>query len=268
MVKNLADILDKELPTIIYEIARQYNVPEYQKNQDYAEERLHQWHQYGLLTHTRLVRKIFREDIKDLFQQWKVYDKVEKALSKSVGDYKKKDLFEVAILPHDLGKITVVGDTRVTRNHEMLSLQLTKSSVIHNIFQEQGLSVEEVKYIEDIVRTNGVVSEEIRNILRDEDNLNFSFINSNRVDRYLEKVIKKYKKLSLEAGVFFVCDTLAKTSIHLDVKKDEELRAKEEEVERTISEQRLKPQLKKGIMQFPLSMRIGELYLSAVINNF
>lgn len=64
------------------------------------------WHQWGVITHTKMFEKFYREEIPQYLEQWGVSDKVQQRMSEQIDGISKDQLLNIAILCHDLGKFT------------------------------------------------------------------------------------------------------------------------------------------------------------------
>ncbi len=262
---GIAETLDKNLPDIIINVAKRYEVAEYQSNPDFLEPRMYSWHQFGLLTHTRKVRDYFRDSMDFKLTKWGVYSEVERSLNVRIGDIRKKDLLEAAILLHDLGKIPSLGDTRINRVHEMMSLKLLEENPIKEILASYNLTKDQINYLGYCVKAHDVLGKEIRDKLKHQGNLNFSYLGSVSRSSIIQNTDLDKEMLS-EIGVFFLCDTMGKTDIYINAASDEEINLKKKQIESLLESRGLPNQLVNAVMQFPVSIKLSEIYFKSIMS--
>jgi len=258
MKQSLASKLDENLPRIISEIAEKNSVVEYQGNPDFSEERLRSWHQFGLMTHTRKVREAFAGEMVDLLKEWGVGYEVDGFLSQRIDNLTKRELLDASIVLHDLGKVVCVGDDGFNRNHEAISLSLIKKGLIYKILRANEISEDQIQYIEKCVETHDVVGKEIRDVLKHSRRLNLSYLDSWECRNLCEKVAEEYDKSKVEMGIYFICDTLGKTDVRISAGTHIE------KIDRIIEKRGLNPSLRKAITQQPITIKLGEVYMTSI----
>jgi len=256
-VKTVSNILEEELPSIIKNIAKRYGGSSYIKNQDFLEERLYSWHQFGLLTHTKKVREVFLNELKGFLEEWGIYNKFEKIMREKIQGIEKKTLFEISIPLHDLGKIICQGDKRTDRQHELASKELISKDPIKAKLREFGLLEDQIDYIKEVVENHDVVGKEIRDVLKHEGNLVLDYVSGENTIKICKKVAKKYANFKLEVGIFYLCDLLGKTEVRINSEN-------EEKIETLLEEKSLRPELKKAVLQLPVNLKLAEIFLKNI----
>jgi hypothetical protein len=71
---------------------------------DAREQHQTQWHQWGILTHTRIFLRHYEGDIPRYLREWGVYRAVDDVLHRCIDDAMRCDLLRASILLHDIGK--------------------------------------------------------------------------------------------------------------------------------------------------------------------
>lgn len=253
--ENLAQLIEDNLPTLINRIATNNSSAPYIQNPDYLEDRLLKWHQFGIVTHSKMVRKAFLEESRDYLKAWGVYDKILNHLSIPISSIEKKLLFEISIPLHDLGKVIVSNSKEKNRSHEVYSANL-----LHEHFSDYlkglGLLDPHLNYISECIKTHAVLGKEVRDKLND-DNL-FNLDLKNNCVLPFQDLANKYKNVQLELGLFFLCDCLGKTDIR--VPKD----TSDQEIYNLLKSRNIDNNLIGAIKQLPINLLLSESYLKSL----
>ena len=70
---------------------------------DGREEHQTQWHQWGIITHTRMFLKHFEEEVPRLLREWGLWESVDSRLQNCIDGVSRWELLRVSILLHDIG---------------------------------------------------------------------------------------------------------------------------------------------------------------------
>lgn len=256
---NIAQMLDMELPKIIIQIARENNISEYVKNPDFKDIRLNEWHQYGLLTHTRKVRQAFLFELNPLLINWGLYPAIERYLSKDINGIDKKELFEASIIIHDLGKIVCLHERGENIKHEVASAELVDEEFLKDKLTKYGLNRKQLDYLKTCVKTHDVFGRQIRNELKESGKLNLEYLAEKEVRKICQNLALKYSDVGLEIGLFFICDSLGKLNGKLYSEN-------EREIIKQLKKNGLPLDLKSGILQHPINMELSRVYLNELFN--
>lgn len=261
-IKKTANILDNLLPSLIKEIATNYNVSQFQDNPNFLEERLVKWHQFGLLTHTREVKKAFYHEAPDLLKSWGLYNKLRKNLNQKISEANKYELFDISLTLHDLGKIVCNDDPSKNRNHEKESANLL--DYFEKRLIELGLSKSSLNYLKRCVETHDVIGKEIRDKMTEEGDFSFRGLSNKKTKELCQNIAKKYSDVKWETGLYFLCDSLGKTDIKITARNDSELARAENSVIKIIKQRNLNPQIIYAAIQLPLNVKLAEIYLNSL----
>ena len=261
-IRKASIILDEILPDLINEIATNYSVVKFQENPDFLEERIVKWHQFGLLTHTRNVKKAFCNEAPDLIKSWGLEDKLKERLNHKVLESTKYNLFDISIIFHDLGKIICYNDSSKNRFHETESANLI--NYFKNRLNNLGLSNSSINYLKRCIQTHDVVGKEIRDNLTETGKFSFSNLVKDPVKDLCKKIAKKYHDVNLEIGFYFLCDSLGKTDLRINAKDDKELLISKESFVKTIEQRDLNPKIIYAANQLPLNIKLAEVYLTSL----
>ena len=264
--KTLPDILEQNLARFIREIAHEYGIVEFENNPDLQEARLSAWHQYGLLTHTKLARHMWKTKGQDHLIKAGV-ERVVATLDVQVGAFYKQELFEASILLHDLGKIPVYGEKRENRQHEDISGKLLEYRPIARILNLHDVNEEEKQYILRCITTHAVLGKKIRDRLVSLHEYTLDSIHTSNTRSLCKGVAEKYSDVQIELGLFYLCDSLAKTGIHIRANTDAELEGQRERVRQKLREENLPPELQAAVLQLPVNVLLAQTYLQEIVSH-
>lgn len=264
--KNMAAVLESRLPDLIRKIALCYNSHDFLENPDFLEKRNKKWHQFGILEHTKRVRNFFNHDLEQFLKKWGLDSEISSHFSERIDKIERRILFDISIVLHDLGKIPAYEEDKDkgtlntrSRNHEIYSEHLIRENFLDNKLTELGLSESHKKYIACCVGTHGVLGKEIRDSLKGLNAYLVSNLNSSDVLQKFDEISKKYHPFETELGIFYLCDSKAKIDIEINSDEADFLC-----IERVLRERGLPLELKEGIKQIPINLKLSELYLKRI----
>ncbi len=257
--RYIASLFEEELPAIIKEIAMAHNIPEYAENPDFLDKRLIRWHQFGLLEHTRRVRKSFLKELPQILKSWSVDRKITVLLSERIGGIKKQHLLEMSIPFHDLGKIICLHDLQENRKHEFLSAAIV--DFLSPRLKSAGLEDKGIAYIRRCVETHDIVGKEVRDKLTGGGHSSLEYLSGEGAGDICRTLPARYEDIKLEAGIYFICDTLGKVGMRIKAETDSEISKGEKQVIEYLAKNHLPEDLKLGIMQLPINLKVAELYM-------
>jgi hypothetical protein len=266
-IGEIAGFLEKNLENIVRDIAKDNNVQDFVDDVDLLEDRLKKWHQFGLITHMRKVRKAFVNEIWGFFRKWRVYSNIEEELSESIDGVSKKILLEISIPLHDLGKIVCHKSDVINRGHEFASARLVEEDYLKSKLEGYGLSVKQIDYIVRCVETHFSLGQEMRDALKHDGLLNMEYLldlnNQDEIERLCTKISDKYSDVKTEIGVFFLADCLGKTDVRgaLNIPDEDEAKT---DIEKEILDRGLPVELANAAKQLPLSVKLAEIYLKSI----
>ncbi|MEK6935689.1 MAG: hypothetical protein AABW67_02795 [Nanoarchaeota archaeon] len=261
-IKKASILLDEILPDLIREIATNSKVVQFQENPDFLEERLVKWHQFGLLTHTRNVKRAFYEEAPKLINSWGLENKLKERLNQKVSESTKYELFDISITLHDLGKIICYYNSSKNRCHEEESANLIK--YFEKRLINLGLSPNSITKITRYIKTHDVVGKEIRDNLTETGKFSFSRLLESSTKHLCQKIAKKYSDVDLEIGFYFLCDSLGKTDLRINAKEDLDILSSKESVIKIIKQRNLNQKIIYAANQLPLNVKLAEVYLNSL----
>lgn len=174
-------------------------------NPDSSKNHARMWHQWGVVTHTRMVEKAYRERAIE-YKKIKGGEKIEQLLLKKIDGKEKSELIKIALTLHDLGKFTnrTQGKDGIFyfNNHELASRDIIQSSYFDMLENEYFLSKSQRDYIARIAETH-YVFQNMREIAKQKSSYNMAFLQSEDFKNICKELKEKYPDVSLEIGVSF-----------------------------------------------------------------
>lgn len=167
------------------------------------------WHQWGIITHTRVFLHHLDEEIPAYLRAWGLSESVDSRLSLPIDDAPRWDLLRVAILLHDIGKFATrtVGLQRFHfTNHERLSGEIILKELNLGRY---GLTPAQVEYVALTAADHfvlGVVRKRARELGRYDER----FVAGPEFGVLCDEIRRDHPEDFIEIGVLFLGDSLAK----------------------------------------------------------
>lgn len=240
------------------------------ENPDDPKEHGAKWHQWGIITHTKMSLKAYEEEIPQYLDQWGLLDKIKLKTSEKIDNFNKNQLLKIAILFHDLGKFSERKlknnqNNLVSfsfKNHEIASGKIIRSPEFsETIKQEYGLTDSQIEYVAQCAEMHFELG-----YLRDKakkTNVGYTidFVNSDMFNEDLKKFYLDHQKLYMEMGILFFADFLGKTDIRIEARTDQEIETKNHLIQQLLEERELNSGLIYNIKQLPINFLVVERYL-------
>jgi len=149
-----------------------------------------------------------------------------------------------------------------------VSKQLLQQDFLKTKLKNFGLTEEHLDYLAICIETHDVLGKQLRDVLKHSDRLSLDYISTNpqEMQEMCKKISEKYSDIKIEIGVFFLCDLLGKTNIRIQANTDAEINQQQEKIVQTLKQQNLASELKKAILQLPLTLKLAEIYLNTIFN--
>lgn len=184
---------------------------------DAREEHQTNWHQWGIITHTRVFLHHFDTTVPNYLRAWGVWDDVNNVMMQKVDGVRKRELLKIAILLHDIGKF---GARRRGKyrfhfsGHEELSGAIVRRELD---LGQYGLTPDQIDYIALTAQDHfvlGLVRREARNLGEYDER----FIKSAGFAEIVRSIMLSHPHDYVEIGILFLGDSLAK----MDPEEDRE----------------------------------------------
>ncbi len=221
------------------------------------------WHQFGIITHTKMVEKAFREEVPLYLTRWGIKDMADIHLDEEIDGIKKRDLFIMTIILHDTGKFKV--RTMKKKNgfitysfkpHEKASGEIIRS-VKHILNKNFLLTERQIEYIARCAELHFELGL-LRYTGKDsKTGFNREFIHSEVFRNTALEFILKNPDFKWEIGLFFLADTLGKIDIRIN---NEDNTDEIEKVKKEIEEKNLYAGIINGVLQLPVNLAAAEEY--------
>ena len=254
------DIINENLDLSIKENRRFFLYP------DSVELLDRRWHQWGIITHTGMVKKSFEKEIPLYLEKWGFLEKVNRIFDEKIDGTGKKDLLLIAIILHDTGKFKI-NTIRTKkdrsrffsfRGHEKGSGDIIRGEKLYSLLRnEYNLTSKQIEYIAKSAELHfelGILRERAKSC---KNGYSPEFLQTSLFKKKAEKIIRNSPLFKWEIGVVFLADTLGKTDMRIcDHRDKEEIR----KLKRKIKERNLDGNLIKSILQIPVNLEAVKRY--------
>ena len=169
------------------------------------------WHQWGILTHTRIFLRHFDSTIPDCLREWGLWDSVNTKLREPIDGASRWQLLRISILVHDIGKFAV--RTRgPTRFHFSRHEDLSGSIICHELdLGRFGLMAAQIEYIA-ITAEDHFVLGRVRKRAREVSGYDCAYTRSESFAQTCRMIKREHPLDFVEIGVLFLGDSLAKAN--------------------------------------------------------
>lgn len=244
-------------------------------NPDDPKEHKPKWHQWGIITHTKRVKEFYKKEIPQHLELWGMIEKIKSDMQIEIDGKSKNELFEIAIMFHDLGKFSdrkmkCPNDITAGFNfhgHEKVSGEIIRSPQFnHRLKETYRLSNQQIEYIAHCAELHYTLGK-IRKQEKDNGNeYTIDFARSDSFRQISKDIIDRYKEYSLEVGLFFLADSLGKTDVRINTQNNDSDKNQDDTIRQIILDRKLNPDLFKSIKEIPISVEVVKNYLEIWIN--
>lgn len=246
------------------------------ENPDNVNEHNPKWHQWGIVTHTKMCEKNYREEVPQYLKTWGIYEKIKNKMSENIDGLSKEKLLNISILFHDLGKFTerrivTKNDNSVSfsfKDHETASGRIIRDrDFSKKLKANYGLTDTQIEYIARCAELHyklGSVRDEAK---KSEFGFTFEFLKSETFHKFMRQLYIENTGFQLEIGILFLADSLAKTEIPADLKDISKTKNQSILSQDTIKNHLLESKFVGILEQLPVSCAIVETYLKFCLDN-
>lgn len=273
-VNEIIDYLSEKLPCIANRIIDV--TPENEnfiKYPDDPMEHVPNWHQFGIITHSRIVLESYIRDVAILCVKWEVQDKIKSKLDVKIDGRSKSDLIRIAIILHDIGKFArniEIKNGIIEHNfygHEAISekLIISKNEYVNNILCFKfNLSSTQIDYIGRIAGLHFELGKSRDTARESIHGYTIDFSKTQECKNSLLNIASIFPEYKEEIGLLFLCDSLGKTDIRINANSDAEIEKNQPHIYETLKERNLNPKLVAAIKQLPVNLAIAKAYLQII----
>lgn len=216
-IADIVGAIDKQLPEMARGVIRSHLDLDNAANQSFLErpdardQHQTRWHQWGIITHTRMFLEHFRKDIPRYLERWGLWACVNEVLGQPIDGVGRWQLLEVTILLHDIGKFGARTRGRerfhFTR-HEELSGAIIRRELDLERF---GLSPAQVTYVARTAEDHFVLGL-LRKVAREQGEYDVAFTSTPSFYRLCLQIKSDHPDDFVEIGVLFLGDSLSKAN--------------------------------------------------------
>jgi hypothetical protein len=244
----------------------------FRDNPDSPLEHKPQWHQWGVITHSRKFEEFSRTEVPGYLEEWGVAEAAEQVMLEQIDGRTKGELLGLVAACHDLGKFT----TRTIRNdvvaglerdfdfkgHEAASGRIIRQPGFSGKLRaDYGLTERQIEYVAACAERHYALARIRDAAVHKLGGFTIAFTSSLEFQASADKLMDKHPDFQLELGLMYLADSLAKLEIRSPARTDDEIAAQDAETRRMVTERGLHPILVDGAKQLPVNVALVERYL-------
>ncbi|MFC1810598.1 hypothetical protein ACFLZH_03800, partial [Patescibacteria group bacterium] len=244
------------------------------ENPDDPVEHAPDWHQFGIISHTKKFSEAYKTEAQDLMQEWGVKDMADKVLSEDIDGRSKDELFRIAAILHDLGKfdrLFKVKDGKETNlpthtGHEAKAADyILNDEYVHNLLaHDYGLTEDQIKYVAECTRLHYELGKIRKVAKKTEEGYTLAFSKTDKCKDACKEIADQFPNFKVEVGILFMCDSMAKTDIVVKGETDEEIEAQSDDIKQILDQRGLNPKLIRAVLQRPVNNAMAKAYFKVL----
>jgi hypothetical protein len=214
-IAAVTSAIDTRLPAIAREVIAHHldrsdpATRSFLADPDGREQHQTQWHQWGIITHTRVFLHHFDEDIPRFLREWGLWSDIDSILSAPVDGVPRWSLLRISILLHDIGKFG--ARTRGKHRfhfwkHEELSGRIIRSEID---LRNDGLTPAQIEYVARTAEDHFVLGL-LRKRARERGEYDAHFTRLPQFVDLAHQIKADHPDDFIEVGILFLGDSLAK----------------------------------------------------------
>jgi len=252
--------LDKESDSLIQQYKQQFFT-----ELDSPEQHQHNWHQWGIITHTRNFMKMYDNEVKQYLKAWNRLEAIEEHLSGKIDSISKSKLIYLGILLHDIGKFQKNYSKKLNwrviytfNKHEVYSQEIIQNDLYPLLHDYYGLTDKQIEYIAMCARYHfelGFIREVGK---KSQYGYSIAFVKSQEFKNAVLNALPSFEEYKIEVGVLFLADSYAKTDVAFEERTDKEILE-------DLKCQNLNPKLIHAVKQKPVNLEVVKRYFYEIL---
>ena len=265
---NLEDIsrsvvskeVDKETDSLIQQYKQQFFI-----ELDSPEQHQPNWHQWGIITHTKNFMKMYDNEVKQYLKSWNRLEAIEEHLSEKIDGISKSKLIYLGILLHDIGKFKKNYSKKLNwrviytfNKHEVYSQEIIQNDLYPLLHDYYGLTDKQIEYIAMCARYHfelGFIREVGK---KSQYGYSIAFVKSQEFKNAVLNALSSFEEYKIEVGVLFLADSYAKTDVAFEKRTDKEILE-------DLKCQNLNPKLIHAVKQKPVNLEVVKRYFYEIL---
>lgn len=213
--QSIARHVDENLPAMAAQVIQAHldlsdpaNV-RFLRHPDGREQHQTQWHQWGIISHTRQFLQHFDVDIPSCLREWRLWEAADSVLRQTIDGVTRWDLLRISILLHDIGKFAARTHDRDSFHfwrHERMSGEIIRAELDLVRF---GLTPPQIEYIAETAEDHFVLGL-VRKRARQRGEFNEEFTRTAEFATLCRDIRRDHPDDYVEIGLLFLGDSLAK----------------------------------------------------------
>jgi hypothetical protein len=246
----------------------------FRNNPDCRLEHQPNWHEFGIITHTLKALEHYQKKSIALLYGWNIWEPIKVYLSENVGGVQKRDLLAISIVLHDIGKFKRKLKRKsgnwtpsYTGHEKMSEFMIMNDSRVTSFLHTFSLDEEQIIYIAKCAGLHFELGK-LRKEIKNSGKYDFSFLHSDACEKMCRLIALDHPQYRLELGVFFLCDSLAKTDVNVVTDSTKSIVIEtQESVLAKILARGLPLAFQEAVRQKPVNIELAKRYLEVVVEN-
>jgi len=234
---------------------------------DSPEQHQPNWHQWGIITHTRNFMKMYDNEVKQYLRAWNRLEAIKEHLSEKIDGISKSKLIYLGILLHDIGKFRKNYSKKLSwrviytfNKHELYSQEIIQNDLYPLLHDHYRLTDKQIEYIGMCARYHFELGF-IREIgKKSKYGYSAAFAKSQEFKDVVIDALPAFEAYKIEVGVLFLADSYAKTDVVFENRSDKEILE-------DLKYQDLNPKLIHAVKQKPVNLEIVKNYFDVILGN-
>lgn len=225
------------------------------------------WHQWGIITHTRNFMKMYDNEVKQYLKAWNRLEAIEEHLLEQIDGISKSKLIYLGILLHDIGKFRKNYSKKLNwrviytfNKHELYSQEIIQNDLYPLLHDHYGLTDRQIEYIGMCARYHFELGF-IREIgKKSKYGYSTAFAKSQEFKDAVLDALPSFEEYKMEVGILFLADSYAKTDVAFEDRTDKEILE-------DLKYQDLNPKLIHAVKQKPVNLEIVKSYFDVIFKS-
>ncbi len=178
---------------------------------DGREQHQARWHQWGIITHTRVFLHDFETEVPRYLRAWDLWDEVNALLQTTIDGTTRWELLRISILLHDIGKFATRTQGMHSfhfAHHEDMSGEIIRSELNLARFD---LTPCQIEYIATTAQDHFVLAL-VRKRAREQGGYHNAYVRSPSFWEVCQSIRRMHPQDFVEIGLLFLGDSLAKAN--------------------------------------------------------
>lgn len=221
-----------------------------------------QWHQFGIITHSKRFQVCLEREVPTYLSKWGVQKAVEEYFQQEIDGWSRWQLLQIVAIVHDIGKFTArqvweKPDGSIGckfSGHESHSGTLLRGES-RSLLGNAGFTANQITYIAMCAQRHfdlGIVREAAK------PNFTIRFVGTGAFSSAVQKILYAHGDIALEIFLCFLADNVSKTEVYATAETDAAIVFQDERLKKELEHKRLSSELLGAALQMPVNIMVAQ----------